>query len=178
MNISRIVSFGGHKGRTRRLVVASAVGLAVAGLSLSAPVMAQYKQELRHEMRRCSAGSGPAVLVTIDGVRNGSGVIRVQSYRATAADWMQKGRWLSRIEVPAQAGSMAICVPVSSEGSYGIAVRHDVNGNGSTDLRTDGGAISNNPSINVFNLGKPSVSKAAFDVGHGVRAITVHMKYM
>ena len=28
--------------------------------------------------------------------------------------------------------------------------------------------MSNNPSINIFNLGKPSYKKTGFDVGNGV----------
>jgi uncharacterized protein (DUF2141 family) len=38
--------------------------------------------------------------------------------------------------------------------------------------------MSNNPSINVFNLGKPSYKKTAFSVGEGVSSITVTMRYM
>ena len=82
------------------------------------------------------------------------------------------------IELPARAGSMTVCVPLPDAGSYGIAVRHDVNGNGKTDLSSDGGGMSNNPSINIFNLGKPSYTKTAFAVGNGPRTITITMKYM
>lgn len=156
--------------------------LALAALALSlvgaAPALAQYKQELRNDMHRCAAGAGPAIMVTVDGIKSSSGKLRVQSYRATSADWLQKGRWLSRIEVPARAGSMSFCLPVSAAGKYAVAVRHDVNGNGDTDIRTDGGAMSNNPSINIFNLGKPNVSKTAFPVGDGVKSIRVQMKYL
>lgn len=163
---------------SRRLRRFAGVGAAVALLAGAMPAVAQYKQEIRHDMRRCAEGEGPAVLVTVEGVKSSSGRLRVQSYRGTAADWLQKGRWLSRIEVPARAGTMTICVPVGAPGTYAIAVRHDVNGNGDTDIRTDGGAMSNNPSINIFNLGKPSVSKTAFQVGKGVKPIRVQMKYM
>ena len=147
-------------------------------LGASTPAAAQYRQEVRNDIQRCSAGRGPAVLVTVDGVKSSSGKLRVQSYRATSGEWLQKGRWLSRIEVPARAGTMTICVPVATAGSYAIAIRHDVNGNGDTDLRSDGGGMSNNPSINIFNLGKPSVSKTAFQVGNGVKSIRIQMKYM
>jgi len=104
-------------------------------------------------------------------------LIRVQSYNGTKADWLEEGRWLTRIEEPAKSGTMTFCVPVPSSGTYGIAIRHDVNGNGKTDIRQDGGAMSNNPSINIFNLGKPSYQKTAFAVGSGVTAINVTMKY-
>lgn len=160
---------------TRPLLVALAFG--VIGLTC-APALAQYKQEMRNDMRRCAAGSGPAVMVTVDGLEKGSGNVRVQSYRATSEDWLQKGRWLSRVEVPARAGSMTFCLPLPGAGNYAVAVRHDVNGNGETDISTDGGAMSNNPSINIFNLGRPSISKTAFRVGDGVKSIRVQMKYM
>jgi len=147
----------------RRFGAALAIGM--ASLIAATPAAAQYKQELRNDLRRCEPGSGPAVAVKVEGVKNSSGNVRIQSYRATPGDWLQKGRWLSRIEAPAA-------------GSYAIAVRHDVNSNGETDISTDGGAMSNNPSINIFNLGRPSVGKAAFVVGNGVTTIRVQMKYL
>ena len=59
-----------------------------------------------------------------------------------------------------------------------MAARHDINGNGETDLTTDGGAMSNNPSINIFNLGRPSVSRTRFNVGNDPVSITINMRYM
>jgi len=158
------------------LALMAFVGAAVA--LPGAAAAAQYRDEIRNDMHRCAAGSGPAVLVTVDGVKSSSGKVRVQSYRATSSDWLQKGRWLSRIEVPARAGSMTFCVPVSGPGNYAIAIRHDVNGNGGTDFMSDGGGMSNNPSINIFNLGKPAVGKTAFAVGNDVKAIRIRMRYL
>jgi uncharacterized protein (DUF2141 family) len=68
-------------------------------------------------------------------------------------------------------------MPVPASGTYAIAVRHDVNGNGKTDLRTDGGGMSNNPSINILNLGRPGVDKTAFRVGDEVKSISIQMRY-
>lgn len=155
-----------------------AMALATVGLATASPAEAQYRQKISNDMSQCTRGSGPAVMVTVDGVKSSQGRVRVQSYNATKAEWLKKGRWLNRIEAPARAGTMTFCMPVPKSGSYGIAVRHDVNGNGSTDLREDGGAMSNNPSINIFNLGKPSVTKTAFQVGGGVKSIRVQMRYM
>ena len=116
--------------------------------------------------------------VTVTGIKSSTGRVRVQLYRATKADWLEKGRWIHRIEAPARAGSMTFCMPVPAAGSFGIAVRHDVNGNGETDLTQDGGGASNNPSFNVFNLGKPNYSKVAFNLGQEVKAITITMHYL
>ena len=155
------------------------VGLiALGALALSAaPALAQYRQAIGNDMSRCRGG-GPAVLVTVDGVKASKGRVRVQSYHATAGDWLKKGRWINRIDSAARAGTMSFCLPVPSSGNYAVAVRHDLDGDGDTDLSSDGGGMSNNPSINIFNLGKPSVSKTSFAVGDGVTSIRIAMRYM
>jgi len=149
----------------------------LAALAVAVPAQAQYNQYLRHDPARCR-GNGPAVRVTVSGVKSSSGTLRVQLYRATKADWLETGRWLNRIEVPARQGTMTVCMPAPATGTYGIAIRHDVNGNGETDLTQDGGGASNNPSFNVFNLGKPSYSKVGFSLGQEVKAITIRMHYL
>ena len=88
------------------------------------------------------------------------------------------GRWLNRIELPARAGTMSICMPVPAAGDYAIAVRHDVNDNGETDISTDGGGMSNNPSINIFNLGRPSINRTKFTIGREVKPMAIRMRYL
>lgn len=135
-------------------------------------------QEVSNDLSRCAAGNGPAVLVSVRGVKESAGRIRVQSYPATGSAWLAKGRWLHRVETRANAGNMSFCVPIPAEGKYGIAVRHDRNANGKTDISQDGGGFSNNPSINFLNLGKPAVSKVAFQAGPGVTRISINLRYM
>ncbi len=154
------------------LVLISATALALVSGTAAAG------EEVDNDLSRCAAGKGPAVLVSVRGVKEAKGVVRVQSYSATAGSWLAKGRWLNRIESRANAGNMSFCVPVPSEGKYGIAVRHDRNGNGKTDITQDGGGFSNNPSVSILNLGKPSVGKVAFDAGPGVTRITINLRYM
>jgi uncharacterized protein (DUF2141 family) len=157
----------------RRFAIAGILALAAA-----APASAQYRQVVANDAGECEAGAGPAVRVAVSGIKSSGGMLRVQVYRGTEAEWLKKGAWLNRIEVRARAGSMSFCLPVPAAGTYGVAVRHDVNGNGKTDLTQDGGGMSNNPSINIFNLGKPGYRKTAFAVGSGVTAIRIEMKYM
>jgi uncharacterized protein (DUF2141 family) len=150
----------------------------ILALAAAAPGAAQYRQVIANDGSECQAGSGPAVRVAVNGVKSSSGMVRIQVYRGTESEWLKKGAWLNRIEARARAGSMSFCLPVPAAGTYAVAVRHDVNGNGKTDLSQDGGGMSNNPSINIFNLGKPSYKKTAFAVGSGVTAIRIDMKYM
>lgn len=156
--------------------LATLVALSIAALPATG-LAAAFHEEVPNDPARCRPGAGPAVQITVTGVRAGTGKMRVQLYRATAEDWLAKGRWIHRIEVPAQAGRMSFCMPVPQAGSYGIAIRHDINGNGKTDITRDGGGMSNNPSINILNLGKPSYRRVAFSVGEGVVPIAIQMRY-
>lgn len=155
----------------------AAAALALTGLLAGVPAAAQYRERIANDPARCR-GDGPAVRITVSQVKSSAGTMRVQLYRATKADWLATGRWIHRIEAPARAGTMSFCMPVPQAGTYAIAIRHDVNNNGDTDLTQDGGGMSNNPSINIFNLGKPNYDKVAFSVGQEVKPITVRMRYM
>lgn len=161
----------------KTIATAAIAALALAGAGAATPVAAQYRQKIGNEPAKCSAGAGPAVRLTVTDIKEGRGTIRVQSYRGTKEDWLEKGKWIYRIEAPARAGSMTFCMPLPKPGTYAIAVRHDLNGNGSTDIFSDGGAMSNNPSLNIFNLGKPSYKKVAFEVGTGVETMSIRMRY-
>ena len=159
------------------VMMAGCTGIALAAAAASVPAQAQYRDKISNDLARCNAGKGPAVSVTVAGIKQAKGTIRVQSYRATKEDWLEKGRWINRMEAPAKAGTMRFCVPLPGAGRYAIAVRHDLDGDGETDIFGDGGAMSNNPSINIFNLGKPSYKKVGFNVGSKPESITIQMRY-
>lgn len=155
-----------------------AATLVAGGLLVVTPAQAQSRQKISNDLSRCSSTSGPAIKVIVRGIETSTGNIRVQSYNGTKADWLTKGKWINRIEAPAKAGTMTFCMPFNSAGTYAIAVRHDKNGNGKTEISSDGGGMSNNPSINIFNLGKPSYKKTRLNVGNSVSTITINMRYM
>lgn len=159
------------------LKFATIVVLSTAFLAIAAPASAGGKK-IGNNLTKCQTGNGPAVLVKVDGLKAKTGKIRVQSYRGTKSEWLKKGRWLHRIDVPVTGRQMTFCMPIEQVGTYGIAVRHDINGNGKTEISKDGGGMSNNPSINIFNLGKPSYKKTAISVGNSVKAINIRMRYM
>ena len=148
--------------------------------AVSTPSLAYAGQIIPNDMSKCYSTSGPAVLVEVRGFETSKGRIRVQSYRATKGDWLEKGHWLYRIDeaVKLENGVMQFCMPVPGAGSYGIAVRHDTNDNGKTDIWKDGGGFSNNPKATIFNLGKPSVDRVAINVGKHPTSIAIQLQYM
>lgn len=158
------------------LKFAASVALSTALLAVPLTAVAAG-QKVSNDLGKCRSGSGPAVLVNVSGVKASTGLMRVQTYRGTKAEWLKTGAWLHRVEAPAKAGNMQFCLPIPAAGTYAVAIRHDINANGKTDIFGDGGGMSNNPSINIFNLGKPSVSKTAFDVSNDVKSINIRMRY-
>ncbi|MEL6485583.1 MAG: hypothetical protein AAFQ13_00365, partial [Pseudomonadota bacterium] len=72
-----------------------ALAVAVAGLApgTTSAAHAQYRETISNDMRQCAPGAGPAVRVTVRGIKSSTGKIRLQSYRATKADWLAKGKW-------------------------------------------------------------------------------------
>ena len=162
--------------KIRMPLLLGAIALAMPAVAFGAAASSPFKHVLTNDPGHC--GTSPAVKVEISGIAPAKGILRVQLYRSTAEDWLQKGHWLNRIEGAVHGASATVCMPVPGPGTYGIAVRHDVNGNGETDIRTDGGGMSNNPPISILNLGKPSYKQTAFSVGNEVKAIAIRMRYL
>jgi uncharacterized protein (DUF2141 family) len=115
----------------------------------------------------CETG-GRSVTVRVTGLRVRTGRIRVQLYAANPSTFLERGRWLQRVDVPAAgSGDLEICVPVAAAGRYAVMVRHDANGNGDND-RADGAGFSGNPSVSLIDLAlrrKPPMDRVAFMVG-------------
>ena len=155
-------------------LIGGSAALALAAASV--PANAQ-KQEISNDMSKCSGNAGPAVLVEVRGFKETRGRIRVQAYEGTSGKWLKKGAWINRIDVPVRTsgGKMRFCVPLPKAGTYGIAVRHDIDGNGKSGW-SDGGGFSGNPDISLTNL-KPSAGKTALRVGNGVTRTNVVLNY-
>lgn len=151
-----------------------------AALSMAAfATSAGAGTRVANDLSQCRAGSsGTAALVQVVGFRDSNGRVRVQSYSG-ANNWLESGQWLHRVDVPAQPSgrNMTICLPLPGPGTYGIAVRHDSNGNNSSDRR-DGGGFSRNPDLSFpFNL-QPSYNQVSFRAGSGVTRVNIVLNYM
>lgn len=147
------------------------------GVLASSPALAAG-QIVKNDMSLCRAGATkPAVIVEVVGFKKSAGRIRVQSYLASSKTWLKKGQWLNRIDIPValRGEKMVFCMPMPDAGSYSIAVRHDLDGNGKSGW-SDGGGFSGNPDISLTNL-RPSVSKTRIAVGNGVKRIRVVLNY-
>jgi uncharacterized protein (DUF2141 family) len=157
--------------------------LVLAGV-IAAPVAAQgyaYARSMNNDLGQCAAGKGPAVHITVTGLKSSDGNLFVRAYPANKGDWLVSKRYVMRVDAKPRAGSMTVCVPLPAAGDFAIAVQHDANGNRQTDVSTDGAGMSNNPGIKKI-LGlvprPPSVDKTRFTAGPGVTRMTISMQYL
>ena len=151
--------------------------LALPLLAMGTP--AQAGTQVPNDMSNCRSGAGgTAALVRVVGFKQGSGRVRVQSYRGSS-NWLESGQWLHRVDVPVrlEGRNMTVCLPLPGPGNYGIAVRHDLNNNDHSD-RHDGGGFTRNPDISFpFNM-EPSYREVSVDMHSGVNRVTIVLNYL
>ena len=80
-----------------------------------------------------------------------------------------------RFDLPVAAGTMTLCMPLPQGNSnYALAVLHDENGNGKTDIISDGYGFSNGPKV---VLAAPSYKKVVFTAGAAETDVSIHIEY-
>lgn len=125
--------------------------------------------------------NGSAMLVQVEGLKARTGKIRVQLYASNPSTFLEKGKYLERIEIPVtSSGPLNVCVPVPKPGNYAVYVRHDLDGNGKSN-RADGGGFSGNPDVSLGDLitkKKPSMSKVQVPVGGETRPVKIVLNYV
>ena len=148
--------------------------LSISALVLAVPALADPR-ETRPGDPSCSRGNVPAVLVHVTGLKNGAGKVRVQAYGPGSANYLKKGAWAGRVDVPLGGKrSIDICLPLPAAGQYSVAVRHDSNANRKSDWN-DGAGFSRNPKLSL--LGRPSFGQTAVPVKAGPTKINVVLNY-
>ena len=158
----------------------TALAIAAMAMPFAMPIQAAEANTLGPYAARCDAG-GTAVIARINGFAARSGVVRVQLYGNNAANFLEKKKYLQRVDVAVpRSGSVDICIPVPRAGAYALSVRHDMNSNGKSDKK-DGGGFSGNPEVSFWDLvfkRKPDISKALFSVGTGPKIVPVTLNYV
>lgn len=126
---------------------------------------------------------GPAVRVSVVGLKDRRGSLRLELYPATDEDFLADdkvliaaGKVFRRIDAPldGKAGPVELCVRAPASGTYTLAVLHDRDDNRRFGVFTDGAGFPNNPKM---GRSKPKAAAAALRLGSGVSNITVRMNY-
>jgi uncharacterized protein (DUF2141 family) len=126
---------------------------------------------------------GPALRVTLVGLKDRRGTVRLELYPPDDRDFLGDDRALTaagktfrRVMIPTpQAGEVSLCVRAPAPGRYAAAVIHDRRG-GTLKFSpwTDGAGFPGDPRL---GRSSPKAASAAVEVGTGVTEIPVLMNY-
>lgn len=138
--------------------------------------------ELGKAEGRCRPGEqGPAFLVTVDGLKDRKGNLKLEVYPSNDEDFLQDdnilinaGKTFRRVEVPVPAGTPELCVRIPGPGAYSLTVLHDRDSNRKLGLTVDGVGLSANPKL---GLSKPKAAKTRVMAGAGLTRIRIVMNY-
>ena len=143
-------------------------------LALSLATVPAGAAPLGPDAPRCRSG-GPALVVSLRGLKSRVGLVRVWLFGPNPSDFLKKGRRLHRVDLPASATAMDVCLAVPGPGRYAVVARHDINSNRDSDMG-DGGGFSRNPKVSLISL-RPNYKDVAFNVGPGLHRVPIVMNY-
>jgi uncharacterized protein (DUF2141 family) len=126
---------------------------------------------------------GPAFMLTIVGLKDRNGVMKVELYPATDDDFLSddnvlvnSGKTFRRVEIPVpKTGPVELCIRAPRPGSYGLSLLHDRDGNHKLGLSVDGVGFPGNP--NSLGPSKPRISTGRATVGAGLTPLTIRLLY-
>jgi uncharacterized protein (DUF2141 family) len=131
----------------------------------------------------CRAGeSGPALLISAEGLKDRSGLLRAELYPATEDDFLQddailvnEGKTFRRVDLDVPAsGPAVLCMRVPAAGRYALSILHDRDRNLKFGLSSDGIGFSGNQKL---RLAKPKVAGAMITAGAGITRISIRLNY-
>lgn len=150
---------------------------ALSALAFSMPASVATAAPIGPHAAKCKAGS-PAIVARVYGFKKRSGIVRVQLYANNSKTYLEKGKYLARIDVRVPAsGSADVCVPVPAQGKFAVSVRHLVSGAKSN---SDGGGMSGNPRMSLTSVmsgSKPSMAATMVAVGANPVTVGVQLNY-
>ena len=131
------------------MILATLLALAPAPSIASSP-------KLGIEEGRCrDAENGPAFLISVDGLKDRSGNLKLEVYPSNDHDFLaddnvllMAGKTFRRalIKVP-KTGRPVLCVRVPGPGSYSLVLMHDRDANGRFNFTSDGVGFPGNPKL-------------------------------
>jgi uncharacterized protein (DUF2141 family) len=132
---------------------------------------------------RCRANEpGPAFLVTIDGLKDRAGRLKLEVYPSNDQDFLSDdnvlinaGKTFRRAEMtlPAQ-GNVEMCIRIPAAGAYSLSLLHDRDSNRKFGLSVDGIGFAGNPKL---GWSKPKAAATRVIAGAGVNPISIRMNY-
>lgn len=163
----------------RRLALA--LGLAV--LPVAAAAQVESNPNLGKAEGQCRPNeAGPAVIITVVGLKDRKGNLRAELYPDNDKDFLEDdnilinaGKTFRRVEIPVPpAGAVQLCIRTPGPGHYTLSLLHDRDSNRKFGLSSDGVGFPNNPRL---GLSKPKAAAVRFASGPALTDISIRLNY-
>ncbi|NJC32619.1 uncharacterized protein (DUF2141 family) [Sphingomonas jejuensis] len=131
----------------------------------------------------CRPGeTGPGYRISVRGLKDRTGLMRLELYPASQEDFLAPDRVLIAADKPFRrvvtamptSGPVTLCIRAPGPGTWALAVHHDRDRDGRFGFLRDGVGFPNNPRI---GRAKPDVRAVALPVGRGLAETVVIMNY-
>jgi uncharacterized protein (DUF2141 family) len=127
--------------------------------------------------------SGPAFILTIVGLKDRTGLMKVELYPANDDDFLNddsilinEGKTFRRVEIPVPpVGNVQMCIRAPKAGAYGLSLLHDRDSNRKLGLSVDGVGFPGNPTS--LGPSKPRIAIGRAVVGNGPTPLTIRLLY-
>ncbi|MDF2605115.1 DUF2141 domain-containing protein [Sphingomonas sp.] len=157
--------------------------LAAAALAAASMPLAAQARVLGNDAASCVQRDGSAIEVTIQGLKDRTGSLKLELYPATEEDFLKddrdlikEGKFFRRVRVPTPAADpITLCIKAPAPGRYALFVTHDRDGKNKFNVWTDGAGV---PSNERLGRSKPKLSQAIVTVPRGVARVTVRAQYL
>ena len=153
-----------------------------AGL-IPGAALAGANQELGKAEGRCRPSEpGPALLVSVVGLKDRAGDLKLEVYPSNDQDFLQddkilvaQGKTFRRVEeaVPA-SGMPTLCVRIPGPGRYGVSLLHDRDANHKFNLSGDGVGFAGNHRL---SWSKPKAAASSVVAGAGLTRVSIVLNY-
>ncbi|MBI0476989.1 DUF2141 domain-containing protein [Sphingomonas sp. MA1305] len=125
---------------------------------------------------------GPALMVEAVGLRDRTGLLKLEVYPATDEDFLAddshlvaEGKTFRRVEaVIPRSGPVRLCVRLPHAGRYAVSLLHDRNSDHRFNVSGDGIGFAGNPRL---GWSKPKARSVSVDAGGGITPIRVLINY-
>jgi uncharacterized protein (DUF2141 family) len=125
---------------------------------------------------------GPAILVSVAGLKDRAGMLRLELYPDDDAGFLaddnqliKAGKTFARADLPvAPAGPVSLCIRVPQPGRYALSLLHDRDANLKFGMLSDGIGFPGNPRL---GWSKPRAAEASIVAGPGITHTTIVLNY-
>ncbi|MBC9034259.1 DUF2141 domain-containing protein [Sphingomonas sp. JC676] len=154
--------------------------LALAGLALPAtPALAQQDPV----DGSCAFGSGPKLYVTVQGLKDRTGRLKLELYPANETDFLRDDRDLKKEGKPfrriwattPQSGPVVLCIRAPSAGQWALLFTHDRDGKNKFNFWQDGAGFTSSQRL---GRSRPKVGQARVNIPANGGGVTVRAQYL